>query len=56
MPDFRGLGIREVLSRGRSLGLEVVVKGSGVAAQQRPMPKAPLKGVKTVQVTFTPPG
>jgi cell division protein FtsI (penicillin-binding protein 3) len=55
IPDFRGLGMREVANRGRTLGLKVLLKGSGLAISQQPSPGAPLKGISKVRVTFSPP-
>ncbi|MBW1816357.1 MAG: transpeptidase family protein [Deltaproteobacteria bacterium] len=56
LPDFRGLGMREVLARGRSLGLDVVLVGTGLAVKQHPRPGGPLQRIGKVEVTFRPPG
>jgi cell division protein FtsI (penicillin-binding protein 3) len=56
LPDFRGLGMREVLTKGRSMGLEVALVGTGLAVKQNPGPGRPLKGISKVEVTFRPPG
>ena len=55
VPDFRGLGMREVAKRGRTLGLKVLLEGSGLAVSQKPAPGVPLKGISKVRVTFSPP-
>lgn len=55
IPDFRGLGMREVAKRGRTLGLKVLLEGTGLAVSQQPVPGAPLKGISKVRVTFSPP-
>jgi cell division protein FtsI (penicillin-binding protein 3) len=55
LPDFRGQRMREVLRGGRSLGLEVVLEGTGLAIKQVPRPGSPLKEVTAVRVQFSPP-
>jgi hypothetical protein len=55
IPDFRGLGMREVVNRGRTLGLKVLLKGTGLAVSQQPSPGEQLKGISKVKVTFSPP-
>jgi cell division protein FtsI (penicillin-binding protein 3) len=55
LPDFRGQSMREVLKGGRSLGLEVVLEGTGLAIKQAPQPGSPLKKVTKVRVQFSPP-
>jgi len=55
LPDFSGLGMREVLKKGRSLGLKVVLKGTGLAVRQEPGPGAPLKMISSIKVSFMPP-
>ncbi|SPD73620.1 Penicillin-binding protein, transpeptidase domain protein [uncultured Desulfobacterium sp.] len=55
LPDFKGLGIRQVLINGRSLGLNVLVDGTGLAIDQNPKPGACLKDISTVTVNFRPP-
>jgi cell division protein FtsI (penicillin-binding protein 3) len=55
LPDFRGLGMREVLRKGRTLGLKVLLEGTGLAVRQEPSPGAPLGKVSTVKVSFRPP-
>jgi cell division protein FtsI (penicillin-binding protein 3) len=55
LPDFRGLGMREVLKKGRSLGLKVLLEGTGVAVKQRPRPGSPLNKVRMVKVSFRSP-
>jgi cell division protein FtsI (penicillin-binding protein 3) len=56
LPDFRGMGMREVLKRGRALGLNVSLKGSGLAVKQQPEAGSPLKTVNSVSVSFNSPG
>jgi cell division protein FtsI (penicillin-binding protein 3) len=55
LPDFRGLGMREVIKRGRSLGLKVLLEGTGLAVEQEPGPGSPIQEVHTVRVSFRPP-
>ncbi len=55
LPDFKGQPIREVLKTGRSLGLEVVPEGTGLAFSQNPEPGRPLNKVTQVTVNFKPP-
>ena len=55
LPDFTGLGMREVLKRGRALGLKVCLEGSGLAIKQNPDPGSPLETVQSVKVNFKPP-
>jgi cell division protein FtsI (penicillin-binding protein 3) len=56
VPDFRGLGMREVLKKSRFLGLKVRLEGTGLAVKQNPRPGVALKRVSTVKVRFSPPG
>jgi cell division protein FtsI (penicillin-binding protein 3) len=55
LPDFSGLGMREVLKRSRALGLKVCLEGSGLAIKQEPNPGTPLETVQSVTVNFRPP-
>jgi len=55
LPDFRGLGMREVLRKGKALGLKVKLEGTGLAVRQDPGPGLSLKEVKSVTVSFEPP-
>jgi cell division protein FtsI (penicillin-binding protein 3) len=55
LPDFKGLGIREVLRTGKSLGLKVVFEGTGLAFKQDPNPGVPIKEIDTVKISFRPP-
>jgi cell division protein FtsI (penicillin-binding protein 3) len=55
LPDFRGLGMRKVISEARSLGLKTLLEGSGLAVKQNPKPGSPLQKVHTVKVVFRPP-
>jgi cell division protein FtsI (penicillin-binding protein 3) len=55
LPDFRGLGMREVINSGRSLGLKIILEGTGLAVQQKPGAGAPLKKISSVKVHFMPP-
>ena len=55
LPDFKGRTIRDVLKTGRSLGLEVVPEGTGLAYSQQPLPGLPLDKITQVRVSFRPP-
>jgi hypothetical protein len=55
LPDFRGQTMREVLRGGRSLGVNVLVDGTGLAVAQKPEPGSPLNKVTQVSVSFRPP-
>ncbi|MCP4668393.1 MAG: penicillin-binding protein [Deltaproteobacteria bacterium] len=55
LPDFKGLGMRTVLRNGRSMGLKVLLEGTGIAFEQEPRPRTPLARVSTVKVRFRPP-
>ncbi len=55
LPDFSGLGMREVLTKARALGLNVLVEGSGFAVKQTPRPGVSLKRANTLKVKFQPP-
>ena len=55
LPDFRGQTIREVLRESRSLGLKVVVEGTGFAVEQIPGPGYPLDRISMVKINFVPP-
>lgn len=55
LPDFKGLGMREVVKKGRSLGLKVLLEGTGLAVTQYPKPGSSLQRVSTVKVSFKPP-
>ena len=55
LPDFRGQSMREVLKEGRSLGLEVVLEGTGHAIKQVPRPGSPLEKITKVTIQFRPP-
>jgi cell division protein FtsI (penicillin-binding protein 3) len=55
LPDFRGLGMREVLKEGRSLGLKMTVEGTGLAFRQEPPAGSTLQDVTQVKVSFRPP-
>jgi cell division protein FtsI (penicillin-binding protein 3) len=56
LPDFRGQTMREVLKGGTSLGIKVVVEGTGLAVGQTPEPGLPLDRVTQLKVNFSPPG
>lgn len=56
LPDFKGMGMREVLRRGRTLGVKVCLEGSGLAVDQKPEAGAPIEKGATVTVRFNPPG
>jgi cell division protein FtsI (penicillin-binding protein 3) len=55
LPDFRGESMREVLSKGRTLGLQMVVEGTGLVVRQSPAPGVSLDQVETVRISFKPP-
>ena len=55
LPDFKGLGMREVLKRTHALGLKVRLEGSGLATNQSPDPGSSLETIKSVKVNFKPP-
>lgn len=55
LPDFKGRSMREVLRKARSLGVEVVLEGTGLACNQTPQAGSPLEKVNTVRVRFRPP-
>jgi cell division protein FtsI (penicillin-binding protein 3) len=55
LPDFSGLGMREVFNKGRSLGLNMVLQGTGLAVHQEPEPGSPIRNVSVVRVQFRPP-
>ena len=55
LPDFKGLGMRKVISEARSLGLKTLLEGTGLAVKQNPKPGSPLQKVHTVTVIFRPP-
>ena len=55
LPDFSGQTMREVLRGGRSLGVNVLVNGTGLAVAQNPEPGSPLNTVTQVSVSFRPP-
>lgn len=52
LPDLRGLTMREVLSKARSMSLPVRVVGTGIAVRQEPLAGASLAGAKAVKVYF----
>ena len=55
LPDFKGVGMREVVRKTRSLGLKVFLEGTGLAVKQHPKPGFSLDKVATVKVSFRPP-
>ncbi len=55
IPNFTGMGIREVLRKGKALGLQVILEGTGLAFKQYPRPGVPVKGINTVKISFKPP-
>jgi cell division protein FtsI (penicillin-binding protein 3) len=54
IPDFNGQTIRQVLKKGKSLGLDVIVDGTGTAVMQSPAAGTPLEGITSINVTFKP--
>ena len=55
LPDFKGMGMREVLKQSRELGLKVSLKGSGLAAEQQPAAGSEISQTKGLVVHFKPP-
>lgn len=55
LPDFKGLTMREVLKTCSRLGLEINLKGTGLAVEQVPEPGVPIEEVTSVMVSFEPP-
>jgi len=55
LPDFTGLAMREVMKKGRALGLKVCLEGTGLAVKQDPGPGSALKNTSSVRVSFKPP-
>jgi cell division protein FtsI (penicillin-binding protein 3) len=55
MPDFSGMGLREVFIRTRELGVLVEVEGSGFAVSQEPSPGTPIEKGIIVKVQFESP-
>jgi len=52
VPDFYGQGLRAVVERAISLGLEVEPRGTGVARRQSPAPGSPVPDGARVTVEF----
>ncbi|MBN1626457.1 MAG: transpeptidase family protein, partial [Deltaproteobacteria bacterium] len=52
VPDFTGRTIREVLQKGRTLGVDVIVDGTGMAVAQYPEAGSSLEGITSIRVTF----
>lgn len=55
VPDFKGLGVRDVFKKARDLGIAIRVEGTGLAVSQEPLAGSTLEGVKTIRVVFSPP-
>lgn len=55
VPDFRGLGLAEVIDRARASGIALRLRGSGIAVSQRPAPGAHAGGARLCEVTLSPP-
>ena len=55
LPNFKGMGMREVLKQSRELGLKVSLKGSGLAAVQEPVAGSEINQTKNLIVHFKPP-
>ncbi|RLB42516.1 MAG: penicillin-binding protein [Deltaproteobacteria bacterium] len=55
LPDFAGMGIREVLCEAVRLGIKVRLEGTGFAYRQTPSPGVPIKKIKYVKIIFRPP-
>jgi cell division protein FtsI (penicillin-binding protein 3) len=54
VPDFSGQTIRQVIQKGKQLGLDVIVDGTGTAIAQYPQAGSPLSGITFIKVTFKP--
>ena len=54
IPDFRGSTMRDVINKAATLGIKVIVKGSGIAYDQVPEPGTPVEDVQVVEVRFKP--
>ncbi len=54
LPDLSGLPVRDVLARLKGRGLNVKIRGSGVAASQEPAPGSAVTQGDTVTVLFSP--
>ncbi len=55
VPDFSGMGIREVFTRSREIGIHVEVEGSGFAVSQEPSPGAEIEKGTVIKVRFESP-
>ena len=55
LPNFSGLGMREVLKKGRTLDMIVRLEGTGLAVKQHPKAGVSLKEIDTIKVYFRPP-
>ncbi|MCJ7810017.1 MAG: PASTA domain-containing protein, partial [Desulfobulbaceae bacterium] len=55
LPNFKGMGMREVLKQSRELGLKVSLKGSGLAAVQEPVAGSEINQTNSLIVHFKPP-
>jgi len=55
LPDFKGRSMRDVLKTARSLGLDVIPEGTGLAFTQKPEPGISLDKITQVRVSFRPP-
>ncbi|MDD5167861.1 MAG: penicillin-binding transpeptidase domain-containing protein [Syntrophales bacterium] len=53
MPDFRGLTIRDVLTKAKSKNIEIKVVGNGWAVNQDPAPGAALATYRSCTVAFS---
>jgi cell division protein FtsI (penicillin-binding protein 3) len=54
VPDFTGQTIRQVIQKGKAMGLNVIVDGTGTAIMQYPEAGSPLSGITSIKVTFKP--
>lgn len=52
VPDFRGSTMRDVINKASTLGIKVILKGSGIAYDQVPEPGTPIEDVRVVEVRF----
>jgi cell division protein FtsI (penicillin-binding protein 3) len=54
VPDFRGLTLRESITRARRLGLLPQVEGWGRVVDQDPPPGTPLDDLESLELTLSP--
>jgi hypothetical protein len=52
MPDFTGMALRQVAEQCQELGLDLNMRGSGLAFEQSPPPRSQVPGGSKVWVIF----